>query len=64
MTEVKVTEGAEISNLERRPDSLPGPESTKLCNLGLSSHHSGSQLPYLKTEKVKLRSLLVLILKL
>lgn len=63
MTEVKVAEGAESSNLERRPDSLPGPENTKLCNLGLSPHHSGSQLPYLKTEKVKLRTILVLIFK-
>lgn len=61
MTEVKVTEGAESSNLERRPNSLLGPESTKLYNLGLSPHHSGS--PYLKIEMVKLRTLLLLILK-
>lgn len=74
MSEVKVTEGVESTQHGgKQPDEAAvwkGDVAPFLAlsllsyvTLGLSPYHSGSQCPYLKNEKVKLRTLLVLILK-
>lgn len=73
MTEVKVTGGVEStqrgqkdqmsSGLERSPGSLPGPESTELCNLRPVASSFWVSASLFVNEKVKLRTLLVLRVK-